>query len=331
MGQFIGCWFMIPYDSDADEILHEKYGRDHAQRLVARVLGEVAPKWNGSQRKGAAPRPSDRPRILASIDSTARVVSGLGSTYVLVVGIDGYGDTEIPSLRFAEADAREVANFFSTDRRSPADGDRVRTLFGAEATRVALIRAIREHLVAKATRPEDLAILFFAGHGFSDARGTYLATHDTSLTLLAETSLEGAKLQQLWSEIGAGRKLLITDACHSGGLKGLRGIGGVRLAPVASESPHAGSGPPPLSMSIASASENEKAAEDERLGHGVFTVALLNGLRGDADADGDRTITSNELGAYVTREVPMLATRVQGKQTPVVDVSDDAVAIPLTR
>jgi uncharacterized caspase-like protein len=38
-------------------------------------------------------------------------------------------------------------------------------------------------------------------------------------------------------------------------------------------------------------------------GHGVFTWALLEGLRGAADADADRFVTAGELFGYVSARV----------------------------
>jgi hypothetical protein len=43
------------------------------------------------------------------------------------------------------------------------------------------------------------------------------------------------------------------------------------------------------------------SAEDEKAGQGVFTSALLNGLRGDADADGDGHVSAAEVRDYLVR------------------------------
>ncbi len=54
-------------------------------------------------------------------------------------------------------------------------------------------------------------------------------------------------------------------------------------------------------------------ADDGPDGHSVFTWALLQGLQGRADLDGNGVITASELGAYVSPIVAQFA-----KQTPVV-------------
>ncbi len=67
---------------------------------------------------------------------------------------------------------------------------------------------------------------------------------------------------------------------------------------------------------ISSASGNEYALEGEQWSNGVFTYALLNGLKNSrADANQDRTITVSELQAYVIDEVRTLTA---GGQNPTV-------------
>ncbi|HYH85145.1 MAG TPA: hypothetical protein VEX60_06655, partial [Pyrinomonadaceae bacterium] len=66
---------------------------------------------------------------------------------------------------------------------------------------------------------------------------------------------------------------------------------------------------------LTSSDVNEVSAEDTRWGggHGVFTWALLEGLKGKADANQDRFITAGELFGYV-RNTVRIETRF--KQNP---------------
>jgi hypothetical protein len=110
-----------------------------------------------------------------------------GDVFVLVVGVGAYQDPAIPPLPYAGPDAQAVYGFFAAERRSPTRADRVLLLKDAEASRTAILRAVREHLALKATEPGDTALLYFAGHGFADASTTYLAAADTMLASLPET------------------------------------------------------------------------------------------------------------------------------------------------
>jgi hypothetical protein len=249
-----------------------------------------------------------------------------GRTFVLVIGVDDYEDARLPDLRFAEADARALAGFYTTHPRSPADPDRVLSLLGRAATRAAALQAIRHQLVQRATEATDVAVLYFAGHGFADSADTYLACADTTLAALPETSISLAALQTSWDRIRAGTKVLITDACHAGALANLRGVGGVRtVLPARPAGGRVGT------VSIVASGENELSAEDPELGRGVFTAALVNGLSGDADRDGDRVVSLGELAGYLRDEVPRHARAVGGNQEPMVRFAPGAETLPLTR
>ncbi|MBU0753774.1 MAG: caspase family protein, partial [Planctomycetes bacterium] len=106
--------------------------------------------------------------------------TGMGDLYVLAVGINDYEDPEIPNLCFAENDAARFEAFFAGHPKSPCKMENVRCLTGKEVNRANFLRAIDEHLVRQATDENDMAILLFSGHGFSDgAGGYYLATQET--------------------------------------------------------------------------------------------------------------------------------------------------------
>jgi uncharacterized caspase-like protein len=47
----------------------------------------------------------------------------------------------------------------------------------------------------------------------------------------------------------------------------------------------------------------ELSQEDSKLGHGLFTYYLLQGLSGKADANGDNIVTVSELYDYVNEQV----------------------------
>jgi hypothetical protein len=286
-------------------------------RVVERARDGVETDWT--------PRlqPVTAPTVAAP---TVTVPTRAGRTFVLVVGVDDYEDERIPDLRFAQADARAVSTFYASHERSPADRDRVSSLVGRDATRAGVLQAIRTHLVQRATDVADVAVLYFAGHGFADANDTYLACADTTLDALPETSISVAGLQTAWDRIQAGTKVLITDACHAGALANLRGVGGVRtVLPARAAGGRVGT------ISIVASGENQLSIENAALGRGVFTTALVNALSGDADRDEDRVVTLGELTDYLRAQVPRLARAVGGNQEPVIRFAQGAEALPLTR
>jgi hypothetical protein len=269
-----------------------------------------------------AAAPAAEPDAAAEPDTTAEPA---GRTFVLVVGVNTYQDKGISALRFAENDARSLYGFYASHGLSPTDEDRVKVLLGKEATRRNVLRELRHHLERKATSPDDTVVFYFAGHGFADAQNTYLATHDTELDSLPETAIAMYDLKARWSRIKAGTRLFIADACHSGGLANLRGL---TVKPRFAETKRAeGIG----TVFISAAAQNELSVENPKLGQGVFTNALVNGLKGDADRDGDRQVSLAELSAYLKLEVPKQAIRAGGDQTPVVRFDKGAGTVSLTR
>src|SRR4051794_11834536 len=67
----------------------------------------------------------------------------------------------IPSLRYAEADARAVAAILE------AEGFAVTSLIGPDATRVEIIKALRAHSKANIGL-DDVRVVYFSGHGGLD-------------------------------------------------------------------------------------------------------------------------------------------------------------------
>jgi uncharacterized caspase-like protein len=65
---------------------------------------------------------------------------------------------------------------------------------------------------------------------------------------------------------------------------------------------------------------NELSQEDKNLKHGLFTYAIIQGMKGAADMDfgsgKNGIVTMKELDAYVSETVPILA---KGLQHPITD------------
>ncbi|MCI0339553.1 MAG: caspase family protein [Planctomycetales bacterium] len=270
---------------------------------------------------GAAPTPlSSAPKpgpaeVSKGVPQPAGAPGVPRNAFILVVGVGTFGDGKLPSLRFAEADARSVFAFCSTERRSPADPDRVQLLVGKAATRQRILDAVRDHLVKKATHPEDLAVLYFSGHALMEGGETYLACSGTEPGELAITGLPLRELGAAWASIRAGRRVLIADACRIGDVGRARGTGRINLSAGDGESA-------PGSLHLLASGPEQPSTEDEQLGQGVFTTALLKGLRGEAESDADGRVSSSELAEYLEAEVPRLAAAAGGAQTPVARGAD---------
>ena len=107
-------------------------------------------------------------------------------------------------------------------------------------------------------------------------------------------------------------KLLLADACYSGSLFSMRSA----EVPDAINTYYAtlaesGSG----TALIMSSKSEETSLESSTVRQGVFTHFLIRGLKGEADADGNKVVTINELFDFVYGNV---RTYSGNRQSPVI-------------
>jgi hypothetical protein len=206
----------------------------------------------------------------------------------LIVGIDYY--EKASSLHGCVSDAYSVNAMLERD----ADGSRnfhtrmmTATGPGQEVGRKELRAAIQELFDGDS----EIALLYFAGHGYVEAPGGFLCPSDI------ETGDDGISLGDVmaWAiQSKARNKVIVLDSCHSGV------IGKNPIAPVTELSE---------GMTILTASTEDQYAS-EKNGSGVFTTLLVDALGGAAaNLVGDVTPGSvyahidQSLGAWAQRPV----------------------------
>ncbi|HYN84261.1 MAG TPA: caspase family protein [Pyrinomonadaceae bacterium] len=229
--------------------------------------------------------------------------------HVLTIGINEYKDEQY-RLKYSVADSREFAAAIERGGKNAFDAVVVRSLTDAQATSAA-VEAEFAH-VAREARPDDTFIFHFAGTGkaIADETGApvvYMATSDITLfsdgfAELKAKAVSGRMLGAWSSKIQARRQLFLLDSCESGAAFNN------------------------LSESIAGGSRAERelagksvvvmgmegfAYERAALGHGEFSYAVIEGLKGEADLSGDGLITARELQAHMYSKLPKM--RVQQK------------------
>lgn len=72
----------------------------------------------------------------------------------------------------------------------------------------------------KETNEDDTVLIYYTGHGFisSETFELFLATADTQLDYIDSTGISIKRFRQIISQSFAKRKIIILDACHSGGV-----------------------------------------------------------------------------------------------------------------
>lgn len=221
--------------------------------------------------------------------------------HLLTVGINAYGNKDL-NLFYARPDARAVGGFFNGGGHlAEPMGDAV-AIEDGQATKDNILKAMAALRQAPA---QDLVVIYMAGHGVSLGDEWYFVPHELrdadQPEALRAAGLSSVELKALLESMTADRTLLLLDTCHSGTavspLKDYRGLKSLRLL-ARSVGTHI----------LAATDRNQYAIELARLGHGVFTYALLEGLGGKADtAPADGVVSASEIIRFVEQKVPLLA------------------------
>jgi WD40 repeat protein len=242
----------------------------------------------------------------------------LPTLYVLAVGISDYpGDLK---LRCAHRDAEVLAKTVGTHAKDLYRQVKVDVLTNKDATRRNILKKLSE--LGKAMTQRDVAVLSFAGHGERDARGRFfLLPVDADPADLLSSCVDGEQVKSVLADL-PGRIILLLDACHSGavGRERTRARGALTddlVRDLASDDYGV--------VVMCSAMGREFALESEKVGHGFFTLALVEGLSGKA-ANKDGVVYLNQLDTYVTDRVRELS---QGRQHPVTTRPTSIRSFPL--
>lgn len=240
-------------------------------------------------------------RIYRRAPSTPTAV--VGEKWAVVIGISDYR-AEGLDLRYAHRDAEKVRDFLiEKGRFSP---DRVRLLTNQRATYPEIRTALFNFLAS--TQPDDLVLIFLAGHGLQDTANPdnfFFLTHDSDVQNLGGTAIPMWDLGNVMDyTIRSQRILVFADTCHSGAAQDRGGVNTGRslnffnkyLEVLARKKGR---------LVLTASQAHEKSWEAEKLAQGVFTHSLLLGLAGSADDNPtDGIVTAGELVDYVQVKVP---------------------------
>ena len=222
------------------------------------------------------------------------------SLHAVMIGVDDYKDDNL-DLNYAAKDANDLhlaleqasKKFFNVDdtnrvffynltinREGKLGTDKIK---GKTPDKANINQTLEE--IEKKSKPEDILLVFFAGHG-------EIVDKDQLLLLTTEATsanFEGIRMRELLDQLNkipAGKRVLILDACHSGAAinnmdlakyTGKRDVKDAErqsqrlkeLDKLASKSGFA---------IITASSSDQKALELPQYEHGLMTYALLNAM-----------------------------------------------------
>jgi WD40 repeat protein/uncharacterized caspase-like protein len=257
-----------------------------------------------------------------------------GTTYILAVGVNSYANSQY-NLRYAVADAQAFGEEFARQQAKMGTSTRVELigLLNQDATKANILAALKRLsgeaattlptgapeslLKLKPAQPEDVVIIYYAGHGTAQQSAFYLIPHDlgyqgertkldqSGLNSILAHSISDKELEGALETVDAGELLFVIDACNSGQAleaeEKRRGpMNSKGLAQLAYEK----------GMYILTAAQGYQAAlEAAQLGHGYLTYALVEeGLKSAAadTAPRDGRVYVREWLDYATERVPLM-------------------------
>jgi len=227
--------------------------------------------------------------------------------HILAVGVNDYDDPDIGQLKYSVADAKSVAAAFALRKSNQIYEDVVvhGPLLNADVTALKLQAEFER--MSKTIRPDDVFILYLAGHGVTDNGRYYFVPHDAKIKdgqFDTSTGIQQDQLQQWLTLIPAFKSVMIYDTCESGSITEDRSTFRSTRQLAATEKLSRSMG----RTMLAATSDVKEALEGYR-NHGVFTYVLLDALAlGDDNKDG--LVTTEELAAYIRRHLPALAEKV---------------------
>lgn len=232
----------------------------------------------------------------------AKVTSTGRKQQALVIGVSSYSPP-LSKLPAVVNDVREMARLLASSKGAFSK-DELEKLIDRSATKDAVVASLKQAF--STTSSFDTLFVYLAGHGTVIGDQYFFLPYDTNHKDIENSAIPLKSIKRLFDRCASRQVLLWLDFCHSGGV----------LARRAASSPMAslrrelkvtkGEG----KVIFAACTSSQSSFESSAIGHGVFTDALLRGLKGAAkSAQGEVTISSlfdfidHEIGSSEQRPV----------------------------
>lgn len=258
-------------------------------------------------------------------DGTENTISGKIQGRVLIIGIADYINTsfehmgqeyKFKDLNYSVNDARDMKDLLEQKYT------RVRTLINEDATYQKIKEGVKNWLGA--VGKNEVAVLYFSGHGAfqPDMNGDETDGFDEVLVPYGYSKagkfIVDDQINEWLSGLISEKVVYIADSCHAGtSSKAVRSFTtqattksagnilgdsiGEDLTKTEGANVKGGSGKKIVALEASKPSQS--AIEDEELRQGVFTYFLMQGLKGDADKDGNDRISLEEVYEYSEQKV----------------------------
>lgn len=286
--------------------------------IIAYVNGELQPRTKGVRQVGklltlTLPRVADcRVQLIAkdnkgqNSDPAVVLLHYRGdrpkpALHVFAVGISDYDQADL-KLQHAAKDAADFMNTVKACNLSQYSLLKTANLVQDKAGTDKNIKKGLSNLV-NSVQQGDVALLFFSGHGAKEGAETYFLSSNAESNDLFSSAVDFDIIKSALKRLKDRkcRIIIFMDACHSGSMYGVKSV--TETFSMAE----------PGVIGFYSSTEAQKSNESEQWENGIFTKALLEGLKGAA-VDQDGNITLDALELYIRDQVRKAT---NGRQMPI--------------
>ena len=255
-------------------------------------------------------------------DSDLDDLSFKPNLYLLAIGVSDYDNDQYDGLEYADDDAKAFAETMQEQEGLFYNKVVTKLYTEQDANKDNILDGLG--WLENETTQRDVAMLFFAGHGVEDTKGTfYYLPVEADENFKRKTYLIKEQIQHTVSVI-SGKIVVFMDVCHSGSLmKKSNRRGALNITRIVNELIDGENG----AVVFSSSTGSQYSLEDEEWGHGAFTKALVEGLEGAANVNAKGEITCKSLDLYITRKVKELT---GGSQTPTTNYPPDVSDFPIS-
>jgi uncharacterized caspase-like protein len=227
-----------------------------------------------------------------------------GDLWLLAIGVNEYSPNPgYLNLQFAVSDSQKIVDSFLKQ-----EGKRFNKVHCLRIADNDAVKPTKQNILAnldflKRAGPNDLAVLYVAAHGKTEAGVYYFLPSDTKFT--GDGNFETSSVISINDLTRAldipGRKVVMLDTCESGGVDNNRLIHNLRNR----------------STVIFTASKEDEFARESSLYGGYFTRSVTDGLNGGAAKNG--VVLVNVLKEYVNDRVMEFS---KNRQQPITLIPD---------
>lgn len=307
------------YSSPEVTFTYETSTHDGSEpEIIAYINGELMPRTKGVKRVGkqitlTLPRVNDcRVQLIAkdnrgqNSDPAVVLLHYRGdrpkpALHVFAVGVSDYDQADL-KLQHAAKDAADFMNTVKTCNLSQYQSLKTENLVQDKAATDKNIKKGLSSLVNSANQG-DVILLFFSGHGAKEGAETYFLSCNAESNDLFASAVDFDIIRSALKRLKDKkcRIIIFMDACHSGSMYGVKG------------SAETFSMAEPDIIGFYSSTEAQKSNESEQWENGIFTKALLDGIKGKA-VDEEGNITLDALELYIRNQVRQAT---NGRQMPI--------------